>query len=212
MTVIDHLVVAVPRLDDAIDEFEAATGVRPAAGGAHVGLGTHNALVSFGSGYVELIAPDPRQPDPPGGRPFGIDDLDNRRLVTFAVRPAPGGTIDDVCRSASTAGYEPGEPVAMSRRTPDGELLQWRLTFPRTSWSGIDLHGTVPFVIDWGDTPMPSSTAPGGLELSAVRIGHRDHETIAAAHRALDVAVDLGDADRPGCAARLSGPAGHLDV
>ncbi len=212
MSVIDHLVLAVPDLDEAADWFASATGVRPAPGGAHVGMGTHNALVSFGSGYLELIAPDPTQPDPEDGRPFGIDTLDERRLVAFAVRPDSDTTIDGMIEAAGHAGYEPGEAVAMTRLAPGGVLLHWRLTFPRTSWSGIDLHGTVPFVIDWADTPMPATTAPGGLELLEFAVDHPEPATIEAAHRALGIDVEVRPSTHAGLTARLAGPGGTIDL
>jgi len=162
MAVIDHLVLAVPDLDDAMADFERTHGVRPAIGGRHQGLGTHNALVSFGDSYLELIAPDPSQPDPGGPRPFGVDDIDAPRLVTFAVRPdvANGETIETLIAACRGARHDPGAVVSMSRRTPDGAVLTWRLTFPTMAHDGL-----VPFLIDWGDTVNPAASAPGGLSL-----------------------------------------------
>ena len=165
MAVIDHLVLAVPDLDDAIAEFEREHGVRPAVGGRHEGLGTHNALVSFGDSYLELVALDPTQPDPYGPRPFGVDDIDGATLVTWAVRPDPtyGETIDTLIGSCRAAGHDPGPAVDMSRRTPDGDLLRWRLTFPTMIHDGL-----IPFLIDWGDTAHPATSAPGGVTLRAL--------------------------------------------
>ena len=63
LNVLDHIVLAAPDLDEAKDAFDAQTGVMPIDGGPHEGLGTRNALVSFGDGtYLEIIAPDPEQP------------------------------------------------------------------------------------------------------------------------------------------------------
>jgi len=162
MAVIDHLVLAVPDLDAAMADFERTHGVRPAIGGRHQGLGTHNALVSFGDSYLELIAPDPSQPDPDGPRPFGVDDVDAPRLVTFAVRPdaAKGETIEMLIAACQAARHDPGPVVSMSRRTPDGTALTWRLTFPTMAHDGL-----VPFLIDWGSTVNPATTAPGGVSL-----------------------------------------------
>lgn len=164
MAAIDHLVQFVPDLDAGIDAVERRDGVRPTFGGRHEGRGTHNALVSLGDCYLELIAPDPSRPDPPGPRPFGIDGRHEPAFVAYAVRPAPGETLDDVLDALRSAGVDPGEASAMSRTTPDGDELRWRLTFPSTDRPGI------PFVIDWGDTPQPHTTAPSGPELRSLRI------------------------------------------
>jgi hypothetical protein len=166
MTQLDHLVVAGPDLAAAVDRFEAATGVRPEFGGAHRGLGTHNALVSFGSAYLEIIAADPAQPSPTGPRPFGIDAVTTTKLVTFAVHPDPGASIDQVVSTAREAGHDPGTVIEMHRIRPDGERLDWRLTLPDP-----ELGGFVPFLIDWGDTVSPARTAPRGVDL--VRFGLR---------------------------------------
>ena len=60
MLQIDHLVIGVADLDAGIREFEELTGIRPAYGGEHPNLGTHNALISLGNRtYLELLAPRP---------------------------------------------------------------------------------------------------------------------------------------------------------
>lgn len=172
MAVIDHLVYAVPDLATAIDWFDEATGVRPAIGGSHDGMGTRNALVSLGECYLELIAPDPGQPDPPSSglpRPFGLDDVlapdgEGATLVGFAVRPDGDETIDDLGDRMFDAGHDPGQVADMSRLTPAGDRLAWRLTFPS--------ERTVPFLIDWGATPRPNITQPGGVELAEFEIVH----------------------------------------
>lgn len=168
MAEIDHLVYAVPDLDEAVGRFHRDLGVRPDVGGRHTGMGTWNALVALVFGerrcYLELIAPDPGQPTPDGPRPFGIDDDPGPRLATFAVRPGHGETFDDVCSALRGAGHDPGPAVDMSRTTPDGVELRWRLTLPATSHGGV-----VPFVIDWGSTPNPAGTVSATATLEWVR-------------------------------------------
>jgi hypothetical protein len=209
MSVIDHLVYAVPELAEAIDRFERATGVRPAYGGAHPGMGTHNALVSFGNSYLELIAPDPEQPDPGRPRPFGIDDLaDESRLVTFAVHPIAGESIDGLVAAARAVGHDPGEPIPMSRLRPDGVELRWRLTFP-THPTG---DGLIPFVIDWGDTENPARSAPGDVELGAIRWTHPNAEPVARARTALGFTDVVEPATAAMIEVTLSGAAGELTL
>ena len=122
---LDHLVYAVPDLDDAVRDFEARSGVRPTPGGRHPGRGTHNALVALGPDrYLEIIAPDPTQPAPAEPRAFGLDGLRAPRVATWAAKALD---LDARVERARAAGYDPGSVVAMSRERPDGVRLDWRL-------------------------------------------------------------------------------------
>lgn len=222
MAVLDHLVYAVPDLARAIDWFADATGVRPAIGGSHEGMGTHNALVSLGDCYLELIAPDPGQPDPPLSgqpRPFGLDEVlapdgQGATLVGFAIRPSDGETIDDLADRAADAGYDPGPTIAMSRLTPDGSRLAWRLTLPT--------QRTLPFIIDWGDTPQPHTTQPGGVALTSFAVIHpRPFDVLGVfAALGLDITVTAPDSStdptsqshHPRLAATITGDHGELHL
>jgi hypothetical protein len=206
--VIDHLVYAVPDLETAIDSFERATGVRPAPGGAHDGMGTHNALVSLGDCYLELIARDPARPEPDQPRPFGIDDLDEARLVTYAVRPAATESLGTLIGAARSRGFDPGTAVAMSRTTPHHQTLHWHLTFPTDTGDGL-----VPFLIDWGSTPRPADTAPGGLALVDLVLAHPDPGRVVRALAALGLRQPaVGTSERPSLRASLRGPGGVLEL
>jgi hypothetical protein len=170
--VLDHLVFAAPNLADAVAQVTELTGVAPVRGGAHEGRGTANYLAGLGrDAYLEIIGPDPDQPDPARPRPFGIDDLAEAKLVTWAVHPVD---FDNAIEIARGRGYEPGEPAEMSRRTAEGELLSWRLT-PQ---GGLD--GLAPFLIDWGTTAHPASRDLPVIMMTGV------HPDPAAVQRVMD--------------------------
>lgn len=206
MTCVDHLVYAVPDLDSAVAAFAAATGVVPETGVSHTGLGTRNALVTLGDCYLEMIGPDHGQPDPAVARPFGIDELDGPRFVAIALRPGPGESIDQLINQAQPVGIDLGEAFAMQRRRPDGLQLRWRLTMPR-----LDLGPSVPFLIDWCDTPMPSNTIGPKAELVDLRVTDHRPETGRSLHAALGSEIEVLDADQgalPAIQATIPGPRG----
>jgi hypothetical protein len=149
---LDHLVLATPDLAATVADFTRRTGVTPAPGGVHVGRGTRNHLVALGgTAYLEIIGPDPEQPEPMGPRPFDVDMLATARTVTWAIGPPD---LDTAVATAGARGYDPGEIRPMSRRTPDGTLLTWRLTDGDTQHPS----GLVPFLIDWGTSPHPTAS------------------------------------------------------
>jgi hypothetical protein len=203
---LDHLVFAAPDLAAAVHAFAERSGVRPAPGGSHVGLGTANYLVDLGSGaYLEIIGPDPDQPDPLGPRPFGIDELTEPRLVTWAVRTEH---LDALLTDARAAGYDPGEPRAMSRRTADGDLLEWRLTAPRFDYGA----GLVPFVIDWGDSAHPTARGLPQAPLRDFRATHPDPASVRPALAAMRVDLRLDIGESPALHAVIGGVTGPVQL
>jgi len=148
---LDHIVVAVADLEAACDDFVMTTGCRPMPGGPHPGLGTCNALVSFGSGcYLEIVAPDPAQKrkSPLATR---LSRLEAPELFHWALR------VDDLAPMATAlreAGLEPTPSIETRRQLPSGETLVWNLM-------GLPgLGGAWPFFIDWCDCEHPSKGAP----------------------------------------------------
>ncbi|WP_433461750.1 VOC family protein [Spirillospora sp. CA-128828] len=198
---LDHLVYAGPDLAAAVEDVARLTGVRPVPGGSHVGVGTRNHLLGLGGGaFLEVIGPDPGQPDPAGPRPFGIDDLTEPGLVDWAVAT---DDLDETIERARAAGYDPGPALDMSRRRPDGELLQWRLTAPRTE--------LVPFLIDWGDTPHPARELPV-VRLLSFEVVHPEPGAVRKDLAALGVESNVREGARPALVARLEGPSGPVNL
>ncbi|MFJ3303642.1 VOC family protein [Streptomyces sp. NPDC086549] len=184
---LDHLVLATPDLTATVAEFARRTGVTPAVGGAHPDLGTRNYLVSLGgSSYLEIIGPDPEQSPPESFRPFGVDGLTGARTVTWAISPPD---LDAAVAAARARDYDPGSPHPMSRRRPDGTLLEWRLTDSDTAHPS----GLVPFLIDWGSSVHPSASGLPVTPLVEVSATAPDPGEIRALLATLGTELRLGE-------------------
>lgn len=201
---IDHVVLAVPDLADGVVRFERLTGVRPAEGGSHIGLGTANYLVGLNDGaYLEIIGSDPHQPDPGRPRPFGIDDLTASRVAAWCVRPSD---LDRSIEAAKARGYDPGPARVMSRSAPNGARLTWRLT----SLPPDPADGLVPFLIDWGTTAHPTTAVLPTLSLRSFEAEHPDPNWIRTRLAALDVDLPVRQGPRPRLLLRLNGANGLI--
>ena len=183
---IDHLVYASTDLQRAAADLADRLGARPTPGGSHLGAGTHNELLSLGgTRYLEVIGPDPGQPAPDGPRPFGIDRLLAAALVGWCVRPRR--PLDEIVADARSAGIELGSVASMSRRRPDGVLLEWKLTFPQLDGP---FGCVLPFTIDWGQSPHPTDTLTSAVRLVGLEVFHPDSRRLAAALEIIGVDDD----------------------
>ncbi|MBO0826311.1 MAG: VOC family protein [Streptosporangiales bacterium] len=181
---LDHLVYAAPDVDDLVASFRRRTGVEPALGGRHVGRNTRNYLVGLGGGaYLELIGPD--DPVTRGEvTTFGINELTEPRIVGWVVHP---DDIEARVAAARAAGYDPGEIGPLSRRTPDGTLLEWRLTKDAPD----DRDGLVPRLIDWQRSPHPTTSGLPELALVSLVGFHPEPDVVRGDLDALGVQLDV---------------------
>ncbi|WP_439815548.1 VOC family protein [Zavarzinia sp. CC-PAN008] len=199
---LDHLVWAVPDLEQGCALFASLTGVAPATGGSHPGLGTRNALVSLGPDvYLELLAPDPQQ-DLAGTGGEWIAALPAPRLVAYCMR----GDLDQVAARLKHAGIAAAEPRAMQRTRPDGVTLRWRvLTMGSFLWGS-----TLPFWIDWQGSPHPSRSTPTGCTLERFAVLSPEAELLARQHDALGLPIAAEGGAAPGFLACLATPRGPV--
>ena len=206
MLLLDHLVFATPDLDRTVGELEGRLDIRAAAGGAHPGEGTRNALIGLGpSSYLEILGPDPGQV--PFDRPFwlGLEGLERPRMTAWAVKATD---LDELRERAARNGVRLGPVIEGSRRRPDGTRLFWRFTDPHS----VVAEGLVPFFIDWGESVHPAATAPQGATLSALRAEHPNPDGVAALLRGLGLPLPVTKGPRAALIAVLQTPKGLVEL
>jgi hypothetical protein len=200
---LDHILWAAPDLEDGAKTIERMTGVTPARGGVHPGLGTRNSLIALDSdAYFEIIAPDPAQ-DLAGNRGGRIAAQRRPGLMTFAI------ASDDLASLRETAlreGLGVDGPVAMHRDTPNDERLDWTILYLEDARFGE----AIPFVIDWGKTPHPSTSTPVGCRLRSFAVVHPDAGALGRLFAALGVPVTVKGGAYPGFVAEFATPKGDV--
>ena len=128
---IDHLVIAVPDLEEAAGLLHSELGIGSGGGGVHPALGTANRLAWFGDSYLELLAVT----DPDLALESWLGAPAIRRLavhgsggfVTFAL--ASDDLVGDLA-SAAAIGSPLAGPIPGERRRSDGEVVRWTLAMP----------------------------------------------------------------------------------
>ncbi len=207
---IDHLVYASADLPSASARIADLLGTAPTPGGSHVGHGTYNELLSLGDAtYLEIIGPDPSQPEPGGHRPFGIDRLAGPALVAWCARPAR--PLGEVVAAARSIGVEFGEAAPMSRRRPDGVLLEWSLTYPQLDGP---FGCALPFLIDWGESAHPTDSLTRAVRLLELDITHPSPESLQPVLDLIGLADECSvrAGERPALSARIATRRGEVTL
>ena len=159
---LDHVVLAAPELEAAIQEFQDKTGIVPMVSGNIKGLGIKTARVSFeGSSFLEIIAPDPEQSGPIGTllRSTGLTGL-----VPFhwAIRTT---NAEALAPEVVKLGYTP-DCIGMTGAKQDGTPRKWEQLY----LYGHRMRGMCPFFINWDNSDHPCETMPIVGELIGVTI------------------------------------------
>ncbi|HUL35725.1 MAG TPA: VOC family protein [Candidatus Eisenbacteria bacterium] len=205
-TLLDHILLGTNNLQLGIEFVAQRTGVHAAFGGVHPGHGTQNALLSLGDRrYLEIIAPDPAQPDVNNPLAPELRSMNAPRLVGWAAHPGNLQAFAEKLRAAHIAfqGPTPG-----SRKRPDGRHLQWQ-----TLGLEDDASGLLPFFIEWGsDSPHPSADAPMGCALVHFAAETPDPSALAAKLKLLNLDLPVENGQDSRLRARISGPQGNLDI
>jgi hypothetical protein len=216
---IDHLVVGTASLEEGAAWCEATLGIVPGPGGEHPLMGTHNRLlriatVDYPRAYFEIIAPQPGRQPQRARRWFDLDDEAVRdtlarngpRLLHFVA------SVPDVRRAVAALralGIERGEPAAASRMTPRG-LLSWQITVRDDGQRLFD--GTLPTLIEWGETHPASAMPESGATLQSLTLCHPQAASLRCACEAIalqDVTIKEGAA---GLCAVLDTPRGRVKL
>jgi len=220
---IDHLVYVVPDLQEAMNDMEEKTGVRPALGGKHTTLGTHNAFLALGDGrYIELFAPDPE-----AGflkSLIGVDGGRQPRLSTFCCDAGAVGIDNLVARLSKMVDrkeYFPSSVEAGSRTNEkDGSVISWRIAVDKhsVSWNDLPMGGLLPFFIDWGEYRdiRPALTAPSGCALQSLTAHHPDatklRELLNDIGSGITDLVQVKESAEPKLVATIETPKGIIEL
>jgi hypothetical protein len=135
---LDHVVYAVPDLDEAAVRLRERFGLDSTEGGRHERWGTANRIVPLGDQYLELVAAV--------DAPMAAETAFGRGVLERAAAGGGWFTIaavaDDLDAVATRLGLEVGSG---SRTRPDGQTVRWRM-------AGLDdprRETWMPFFLIW---------------------------------------------------------------
>jgi hypothetical protein len=136
--------------------------------------------------YLEVIAADPGQPDPPHPRPFDLDDPATRMMLEAEPRLLAWVARTEALEAVATrlGAHHAGEIRPWSR----GDL-SWRMAMPPQNQ---DMSNLIPSLIQWDDGKGAAPRlADQGIRLLALEAEHPDPDSVrhALAARGLEDAL-----------------------
>ena len=146
----DHLVHYVEEPHDVIPYLNQK-GIHAVEGGKHGNRPTYNTLSYFDLSYIEFIGTSNRQALEKIDHPrFSnietiINDQYKEGFVRFVVRT---NNIEASAEHFRSKGLSVIGPIPLSRKRPDGTLLEWKLLYIGHE----DEHLQLPYIIEWGES------------------------------------------------------------
>ena len=121
---VDHIIIAVKNLDQAIYDYEKILGIAPCWKGKHNELGTENALFNFENTYLELLSPCDAGP----GTEF-INSLLAVKGDHLAGIALGTKNIEHVKEVLNKDGYEVEISSGEATSERDGKIRRWKNIF-----------------------------------------------------------------------------------
>lgn len=143
----DHLVYSTHQIPKAVATAQQALGIHVVEGGRHLPWGTQNALLYTSNAYIEFLSIDNKEV-------AFQSDFPLTKLLLYDLKKGEGWSticisvtdMESFKNSLLLKGFKTSEIIPGQRKTPDGELLEWKLLFVDKS----DLSQLpFPFFIEW---------------------------------------------------------------
>lgn len=146
----DHLVHFVEETSDVITSLKKL-GIQGVEGGVHQNYGTRNMLSYFDLSYIEFLTTYDREL---------VKQLDHYKyslmetivndhfeegFSRFAIRTTD---IEATAKKLANKGLDVTGPMPLSRKRPDGRVIDWQLLFVGSSKEELPL----PFIIQWNES------------------------------------------------------------
>ncbi|MEM7007489.1 MAG: VOC family protein, partial [Pseudomonadota bacterium] len=154
---LDHIGLWCSDVEAGARLFSDVTSVETQDGGSHAGQGTCNRLVGAkNSQYVELIGRDPKQ----NVEGAIIQQVGSQHSLTSCLLAYRTSDLESLNATVLHLGGRSAGVQSMQRAGADGLAISWRLLFI----SHPD-HPILPFFIDWGSAPHPSTRLAPAVEV-----------------------------------------------
>ncbi|WP_342526425.1 VOC family protein [Chryseomicrobium sp. FSL W7-1435] len=144
---LDHIVHFVSESPKEVVEKTNYAGISSVLGGEHVQWGTANTLAFLASSYIEWLSlvnlSVAKDADHPLTKLLLFDLKNGPGFGTICLRP---DSIERVYNRFQTQGIQTTEILDASRKTPNGDVLRWKMLFVKENPSE-DLP--LPFFIEW---------------------------------------------------------------
>jgi hypothetical protein len=201
---LDHVVWAVPDLDEGVALITELTGVEPVSGGKAPGRDLpHNALLSLGGGsYFEVFCP--ARTGMVGGWASSVAD-GVPHVVSYALHVKD--RFKRLLKRVAETDLTHNDPRAMGRVRPDGGAVNWELM----NIAGSSFDDVLPFYIDWLDSsPHPSKSSPPGVEIEKLIVAHPQADSVRDIYRSLGIHSQVIRSDRRSISVYLNSPKGKV--